>query len=155
MGRRDDQEEGMNIIIVGFNLNLKKREREKEDFSNNKERERMIGTKLMAGKKISWREQKIKNGGKNQRVRTTARNALANNRNWLSNTLFKHIARKSIATYSKLLFSHRILHIRLIYLNRDIDYFSRDKNRTRQTVSEKGGVPSKLDFKFSAHSDKH
>ena len=52
-------------------------------FQKNKERERMIGTKLMAGKKISWREQKIKNGGKNQRVRTTARNALANNRNSL------------------------------------------------------------------------
>ena len=83
MGRRDEQEEGMNIIVVGFNLNLKKREREKEDFSNNKERERMIGTKLMAGKKISWREQKIKNGGKKQRVRTTARNALANNRNFI------------------------------------------------------------------------
>ena len=80
-GRRDEHEEGMNIIVVGFNLNLKRREREKEDFSKNKERERMIGTKLMAGKKISWREQKIKNGGKKQRVRTTARNALANNRN--------------------------------------------------------------------------
>ena len=31
----------------------------------------------------------------------------------LSNTLFKHIARKNIATYSKLLFSHRILHMYL------------------------------------------
>ena len=54
----------MNIIVVGFNLNLKKREREKEDFSNNKERERMFGKNLMAGKKISWREQKLKYGGK-------------------------------------------------------------------------------------------
>ena len=40
-------------------------------------------------------------------------------------------------------------YVRLIYLNRDIDYFNRGP------ISEKGGVPSKLDFKFSAHSDKH
>jgi hypothetical protein len=29
------------------------------------------------------------------------------------------------------------------------------KTPTGQTVSEKGGVPSKLDFKFSAHPDNH
>ena len=43
LGRREEHEEGMNMIVVGFNLNLKKREREKEDFSNNKERKRKRG----------------------------------------------------------------------------------------------------------------
>ncbi len=51
----------MNIIVVGFNLNLKKTERETEDISKNKERERMIRTKLMAGKKdfLAGTENKI------------------------------------------------------------------------------------------------
>ena len=61
-GRRDEEEEGMNIIVVGFNLNLKKREREKEDFSNNKERKRKRGFFKKQRKRKNDRD-KI-NGGK-------------------------------------------------------------------------------------------
>ena len=50
-GRRDEHEEGMNIIVVGFNLNLKKTERETEDISKKKERERMMK------KEIQWIDQ--------------------------------------------------------------------------------------------------